>query len=67
MTKLNFDNVSDHLLQASDVEKITNSHRITLIRRANKGIAPKPKKIGGRWYWLNSEIQDFISGKWEAA
>jgi predicted DNA-binding transcriptional regulator AlpA len=66
MNKLNFNNVSDHILQASDIEQITNSHRITLIRRAKKSIAPQPIKIGGRWYWFNSKIQAFISGKWEA-
>jgi predicted DNA-binding transcriptional regulator AlpA len=41
-------------------------HRITMLRWAAKNIAPKPQKIGGRWFWRNSEIQQLIAGEWRA-
>jgi predicted DNA-binding transcriptional regulator AlpA len=56
----------DYLCQAADVEKEIKVHRITLLRWAKKGIAPKPQKIGGRWFWKHSEIQQLIAGEWEA-
>jgi len=56
----------DFLLQALDAEQITNVHRVTLHRWAKRGIAPQPQKIGNRWFWLNSDIQKFIAGEWEA-
>jgi predicted DNA-binding transcriptional regulator AlpA len=59
-------NLSDYLIQAQDAEQLTNVHRITLLRWADRGIAPKPQKIGGRWFWRNSEIQQLIAGEWEA-
>ncbi len=61
---INTDQKSDHLLQASEVEQEVRVHRITLLRWAKRGIAPKPIKIGGRWFWRNSEIQKLISGEW---
>lgn len=66
MTVHNLENLADHLIQAQEAEKVTNVHRITLLRWAAKGIAPKPQKIGGRWFWRNSEIQQLIAGEWEA-
>lgn len=57
---------SDFLLQAMEVEQITNAHRVTLLRWAKKNIAPQPLKIGSRWFWRNSDIQKFIAGEWEA-
>jgi predicted DNA-binding transcriptional regulator AlpA len=59
-------NLSDYLIQAQDAEQLTNVHRITLLRWADRGIAPKPQKIGGRWFWRHSEIQQLITGEWEA-
>jgi predicted DNA-binding transcriptional regulator AlpA len=56
----------DFLIQAESAEQATNVHRITLLRWAARGIAPKPQKIGGRWFWRNSEIQQLIAGVWEA-
>ncbi|MGK0272957.1 MAG: putative DNA-binding transcriptional regulator AlpA [Cocleimonas sp.] len=58
--------LADYLIQAQDAEQATNVHRITLLRWASKGIAPKPQKIGGRWFWRHSEIQQLIAGEWEA-
>ena len=57
---------SDYLIQAQEAEQATNVHRITLLRWAAKGIAPKPQKIGGRWFWRNSEVQQLVAGEWEA-
>jgi predicted DNA-binding transcriptional regulator AlpA len=57
---------SDYLIQAQEAEQATNVHRITLLRWAAKGIAPTPQKIGGRWFWRNSEIQQLVAGEWEA-
>lgn len=65
MNKINIEKYTDHLLQAAEVEQITNFHRVTLLRRASRRIAHKPQKVGGRWYWRNSDMQAFISGKWE--
>jgi predicted DNA-binding transcriptional regulator AlpA len=59
------DQISDFLIQAQDAEQLTNVHRITLHRWAKRGIAPKPQKIGNRWFWRNSEIQQLIAGEWE--
>ncbi len=59
------DKNKDYLLQASDVEQELNVHRVTLLRWAKKGIAPMPLKIGGRWFWRNSEIQQLKAGKWD--
>ena len=56
---------TDYLIQAQEAEQATNVHRITLLRWAAKGIAPKPQKIGGRWFWRHSEIQQLIAGEWE--
>lgn len=56
---------SDFLIQAQEAELITNVHRVTLLRWAARGIAPEPLKIGGRWFWRNSEIQQLIAGEWE--
>jgi predicted DNA-binding transcriptional regulator AlpA len=61
-----FEKPTDYLIQAQDAEQLTNVHRITLLRWANRGIAPNPQKIGGRWFWRHSEIQQLIAGKWEA-
>jgi len=58
--------LADYLIQAQDAEQATNVHRITLLRWAAKGIAPKPQKIGGRWFWRNSEIQQLVAGEWSA-
>jgi predicted DNA-binding transcriptional regulator AlpA len=58
--------LTDYLIQAQKAEQLTNVHRITLLRWSKKGIAPKPQKIGGRWFWRNSEIQQLIAGEWEA-
>jgi predicted site-specific integrase-resolvase len=58
--------ITDFLLQAQEAEQAMNVHRITLLRWAKKGIAPIPQKIGGRWFWRNSEIQQLIAGEWEA-
>ncbi|PKI18095.1 helix-turn-helix transcriptional regulator [Colwellia sp. 12G3] len=55
----------DFLIQAQEAEQATNVHRITLLRWAARGIAPNPQKIGGRWFWRNSEIQQLIAGEWE--
>jgi predicted DNA-binding transcriptional regulator AlpA len=66
MKSNNPDSSHDYLIQAQDAEQLTNVHRITLIRWAKKGIAPKPQKLGGRWFWRNSEIQQLIAGNWEA-
>lgn len=66
MTTSNLENVLDHLIQAQEAEQATHVHRITLLRWAARGIAPKPQKIGGRWFWRNSEIQQLVSGEWEA-
>ncbi len=57
---------SDYLIQAQEAEQRANVHRITLLRWGRKGIAPMPIKIGGRWFWRNSEIQQLIAGEWEA-
>ena len=57
----------DYFLQAVEAEQATNVHRVTLLRWAKRGIAPKPQKIGGRNFWRNSEIQKFIAGEWEAS
>lgn len=56
----------DFFLQAIEVERIVNVHRVTLLRWAAKNLAPKPQKICGRWFWRNSEIEQFIAGEWEA-
>ena len=66
MTVRNLAKQSDYLIQAQEAEQLTNVHRITLLRWAVKNIAPKPQKIGGRWFWRNSEIQQLIAGEWEA-
>ncbi len=66
MTIRNLDNLSDFLIQAQEASKLTNVHRITLLRWAKRGIAPIPQKIGGRYFWRNSEIQQLIAGEWEA-
>ena len=58
--------LSDHLIQAQEAEQRANVHRITLLRWGRKGIAPMPIKIGGRWFWRNSEIQQLVAGKWSA-
>jgi predicted DNA-binding transcriptional regulator AlpA len=58
--------LADFLIQAQEAEQATHVHRITLLRWAKRGIAPKPQKIGGRWFWRNSEIQQLIAGEWEA-
>ncbi len=58
---------NDHLLQASDVEQELSVHRITLLRWAKRGIAPMPLKIGGRWFWRNSEIQQLKTGQWRVS
>jgi predicted DNA-binding transcriptional regulator AlpA len=62
----NLENLADYLIQAQEAEQLTNVHRITLLRWAARNIAPKPQKIGGRWFWRNSEIQQLIAGEWEA-
>jgi predicted site-specific integrase-resolvase len=59
------DQISDFLIQAQEAEKRANVHRITLLRWGRKGIAPMPIKIGGRWFWRNSEIEQLIAGEWE--
>jgi len=56
----------DFLIQAQEAEQATNVHRITLLRWAARNIAPKPQKIGGRWFWRNSEIQQLVAGEWRA-
>ena len=56
----------DHLIQAQEAEQLTNVHRITLLRWSRRNIAPQPQKIGGRWFWRYSEIQQLIAGEWEA-
>jgi len=66
MTLSNLENIADHLIQAQEAEQLTNVHRITLLRWSKRNIAPKPQKIGGRWFWLHSEIQQLIAGEWEA-
>lgn len=66
MTISNLEKTSDHLIQAQEAEQATNVHRITLLRWAKRGIAPKPQKIGGRWFWRNSEIQQLVAGEWSA-
>jgi predicted DNA-binding transcriptional regulator AlpA len=66
MNKYTTQTLSDYLIQAQDAEQVTNVHRITLLRWAAKGIAPKPQKIGGRWFWRHSEIQQLITGEWSA-
>jgi predicted DNA-binding transcriptional regulator AlpA len=66
MTISNLEKPADYLIQAQEAEQATHVHRITLLRWAKKGIAPKPQKLGGRWFWRNSEIQQLIAGNWEA-
>lgn len=56
----------DSFLQADEASKTLHVHPITLLRWSKRGIAPKPKKIGGRWFYRNSEIQQLIAGEWEA-
>ncbi len=58
--------LADFLIQASEAEQATNVHRITLLRWAKRGVAPQPQKIGGRWFWRNSEIQQLVAGEWSA-
>lgn len=58
--------LADYLIQAQEAEQLTNVHRITLLRWAKRGIAPKPQKIGGIWLWRHSEIQQLIAGEWRA-
>jgi predicted DNA-binding transcriptional regulator AlpA len=67
MNSPNIEQTRDHLLQASDVERELNVHRVTLLRWAKRGIAPQPLKIGGRWFWRNSEVQQLIAGEWQTA
>ncbi len=57
---------ADYLIQAQEAEQRANVHRITLLRWGRKGIAPMPIKIGGRWFWRNSEIQQLVAGEWRA-
>lgn len=57
----------DFLVQAQDAEQVSGVHRVTLIRWGKKGIAPMPQKIGGRWFWRNSELQKLIAGEWSAS
>jgi predicted DNA-binding transcriptional regulator AlpA len=66
MSNRNLEKLADYLIQAQEAEQLTNVHRITLLRWSKRGIAPKPQKIGGRWFWRNSEIQQLIAGEWEA-
>jgi predicted DNA-binding transcriptional regulator AlpA len=66
MNNSSVEKFTDFFLQAQEAEQVTNVHRITLLRWAKRGIAPKPQKIGGRWFWRNSEIQQLIAGEWEA-
>lgn len=66
MKKSTSEQIKDFLIQAQEAEQATNVHRITLLRWAKKGIAPTPQKIGGRWFWRNSEIQQLIAGTWSA-
>tara|TARA_R110000744_G_scaffold340247_2_gene445472 strand:- start:530 stop:733 length:204 start_codon:yes stop_codon:yes gene_type:complete len=56
--------IKDFLIQAQEAEQRANVHRITLLRWGRKGIAPMPIKIGGRWFWRNSEIELLIAGQW---
>ncbi len=67
MNKPKKDKTVDFLLQASDVEQELNVHRVTLLRWAKKGIAPNPQKIGGLWFWRNSEIQKLKAGEWRVS
>jgi predicted DNA-binding transcriptional regulator AlpA len=64
MNNSNVEKFTDFFLQAQEAEQLTNVHRVTLLRWAKRGIAPKPQKIGGRWFWRNSEIQQLIAGEW---
>ncbi len=63
MNNSSVEKFTDFFLQAQEAEQVTNVHRITLLRWAKRGIAPKPQKIGGRWFWRNSEIQQLIAGE----
>lgn len=62
MTALEINN--DFLLQALDVEQKINLHRVTMLRLAKAGKFPKPLKVGGRWLWRNSEIEQLMAGTW---
>jgi predicted DNA-binding transcriptional regulator AlpA len=64
MNTQNLEKIGDYLIQAQEAEQLTSVHRITLLRWSKRGIAPKPQKICGRWFWRNSEIQQLIAGKW---
>jgi len=66
MTTSTLEQNKDYLIQAQEAEQATHVHRITLLRWAKKGIAPSPQKIGGRWFWRHSEIQQLVAGEWRA-
>lgn len=66
MTTENLEKLADYLIQAQEAEQATSVHRITLLRWAAKGMAPKPQKICGRWFWRHSEIQQLVAGEWRA-
>jgi predicted DNA-binding transcriptional regulator AlpA len=38
----------------------------TLDKRIARGLFPCPHKVGIKWMWNESEVEDFIAGAWTA-
>lgn len=55
-----------NLLKQVRVEKKLDVSRSTLLRLIARGEFPKPKKIGSNNFWLEQEVDAWISGKFES-
>jgi excisionase family DNA binding protein len=51
------------VMTTAELLKQLGVHRTTLERWVKEGEFPAPTRIGGRLYWLRSEVQDWIDGR----
>ena len=52
-----------HLLSLSQVQaRLGNRSRSSIMRDVDAGRLPGPRRIGGRLYWLASDIDAMIEG-----
>lgn len=54
-------------IEAAEMLGMTPAALSCHVSRRNWSAIPRPLKIGGRFKWIESKIEEFVIGKWEEA